>query len=341
MEKSRRLWGKRCIGSLALGLIMTCPTAFGADSVVVKAEPILSFLNVPVGMRVGQLVWQGGFTLTGDLKSFGGLSGIAFIDASRFVAVGDRGTFVSGELLHSSTGFPLTFADVQMSPILDEEGLKAERGTQVDAEAIDVVFEDGVPAAVRVGFERITRVSEFRLENGRPVGAARHVQIPNWLSEIDNNDSIESLCLGSPNSPVAHDTLIITENFERENGHRAAALLNPDGHVSLDLRKQSGVRPSDCAFLPDGDLLVLLRDERGEHPGMQIKRIAAAEVREGVVMDGPILIQAGPSDVGNMEGLAVRVTENGEVRLVVVSDNGFDENTPTMVLEFSLIGMAL
>lgn len=334
-------FARRCAWS-AIALAGLSPLAtWASEPATVTAVPTLTFLNTPVGMRVGQLVWQGGFSFTSDVRSFGGISGIAFLDSERFVAVGDRGSFISGRMLHTADGFPLNLIDVRISPILDEDGQVAEDAKLADAEAIEVVRENGEPVLARVGFERLTRVADYELQYGRPVGSASPVAIPQWMAEISNNDSIESVCIATPRSPVAGQTLVITENFERDSDNRAAALIGPDGYKNLDLAKQSGIRPTDCAFLPNGDLLVLLRDERGSEPAMQIRRISASDVREGAIMNGPLLIEAGSPDVRNMEGLGVRMTEAGEVRIVVVSDNGYSKDLPSILLEFSLLDMTL
>lgn len=333
-----RFNGLPAVAGLLLCGLASIPS-HGNETVAIEATPIQTFMKAAVGTRVGNLVWQGGLQLRAENDDFGGLSGLSFIDHEQFVAVSDKGYFVSGRLLHSKTGEPVGLSDVGMTPTLDENGEEIKDRAGRDAEAVEVVFAHGEPVTVRVGFERRTRVADYQLERGRPRGTAVPITIPEWMEEIDNNYGIESVCIAPPRSSIAGQTLVITENFELDSDDRAAALLAPTGSVNLAIGKTSGVRPSDCTFLPNGDLLVLMRDERKPEIAMQIMRLAAADIYEGAIMEGALVVDASSPDVANMEGLAVRVTPDGEIRLVIISDDGFEPGVPTLLLEFSLIDM--
>lgn len=319
---------------LVLALSLALPLA-AAEPISVDGAPIARFKGARVGGQVDSLIWRGGLVLRSEHPEFGGLSGLAFLDDERLVMVTDEGRFVSGRLvLHQGTLHGLE--DMQIDVIRNSSGDPLPTKFSSDSEAIDIILRDGAPAAVRVGFEHLTRVADFDLVDGRPGGAARPVPIPDWLTALRTNGSIESLCIAPPASPIAGSTLLIAENHARERGAWAATLLGNRDKGDLGLAIASGFNPTDCAFLPDGDLLVLERGIFLLSFTMQIRRIPAEAVRPGSVMDGPVILSASGGDVGNMEGLGIRVLANGETRLTIVSDDNFNGFLRTILLEFTL-----
>src|SRR5690606_21340163 len=121
-------------------------------------------------------------------SEFGGLSSLSFIDATQFVMVTDEGNFVSGRL--SAGGLD----DVEIETIRNSAGDLLPTKFSSDSEAVEIIFRNGTASTVRVGFEHLTRVADFDLVDGRPAGPARPVAIPDWMTALRNNDSIESLC---------------------------------------------------------------------------------------------------------------------------------------------------
>lgn len=282
-----------------------------------------------------QLIFRGGIQLSSDHPDFGGLSGLAFIDATRFVMVTDEGRFVSGSA-DLTDGVLSGLSDVEIDVIRNSGGDPLPRKFAQDSEAVEVIVRDGEPSAVRVGFEHLTRVADFDMRDGRPGGAAREVAIPDWLTDLRTNESIESVCIAPPASPVAGSTLIITEGHIRVPGAWAATLLGEADRGDLGLAREGWVNPTDCAFLPNGDLLVLERSFAFLTFTVQIRRIAAADVRAGATMEGDILLRHAGGEVDNFEGLGVRVLSDGETRVSIVSDNNFLGIQRTLLLDFAL-----
>ena len=96
-----------------------------------------------------------------------------------------------------------------------------------------------------------------------------------------------------------------------------------------------GLNPTDCAFLPNGDLLVLERGLAFLAFSMQIRRIPANEVRPGATLDGEIILSGSGSAVDNFEALGVRSLPDGQTRVTIVSDDNFNSFQRTLLLEFS------
>jgi hypothetical protein len=308
-----------------------------AQEGTVTAVPLHRFRDTAIGTRVQGLVWRGGLELQSAVDTFGGLSGLDFTDdQGRLVMVTDRGNFVSGQLIYDDAGRPLSLVGVRIEPIQNSKGAELPRAFARDAEAVAVVERNGVPVAVRVGFENLTRVADFDLVDGVPSGAAREVDIPHWLTDTRTNKSLESVCIAPPASPVAGSTLLLTEGVIDNDGEHAAWLLGRNDRGALSYTSSEGTDPTDCAFLPNGDLLVLERGIALLAFNMRLKRVPAAQVKPGAHMVGDVLLEAAGPEVDNLEAVAVHTAPDGTTRITLVSDNNFNDWQRSLLLEFSL-----
>lgn len=305
-----------------------------AEAIAVSARPITSFRNARIGAPIGGLIFEGGLELSAGHPDFGGISGLAFLDATRFVMVTDQGRFLSGAL-DLADGAPSGLVDVEIDIVRNSSGNPLPNKFSSDAEAIEVVIRDGQPAAVRVGFENLARIAQFELSGGRPLGPAREIAIPDWLADLRTNESIESVCIAPPASPIAGSTLIIAEGHQRVSGQWAATLLGNADRGDLGLAVSAGVNPTDCAFLPNGDLLLLERGLAFLAFSMQIRLIPADMVRPGATMNGEVIVSGSGGAVDNFEGLGVRTLPDGQTRVTIVSDDNFNSFQRTLLLEFS------
>ncbi len=105
----------------------------------------------------------------------------------------------------------------------------------------------------------------------------------------------------------------------------------PIGYVNSPI-----VNPTDCKFLPNGDLLVLERGVSLFAFVMNLRRVPAAEVRPGNLMRGELLLSAQGGEIDNMESLLVHETPGGERRILIGSDNNFNDWQRNLILEFAL-----
>ncbi|HQZ11623.1 MAG TPA: esterase-like activity of phytase family protein [Devosia sp.] len=313
------------------------PHAAHAEDATVSAHQIPSFMGAGAGQRVQGVIWRGGIELRSSSDTFGGLSGLRFIDNdSRAVMVSDRGRFVSGQLIYDEQVRPLSFVGVTTTPIQNSKGADLPRAYARDAEALALITRDGVATGVRVGFENLTRVADFDLVNGVPHGAARPVTIPDWLSDTRTNQTLEAVCIAPSTSPVAGSTLLLTEGVIDDDGQHSAYLLGRNDRGPLSYQSGAGTDPTDCAFLPNGDLVVLERGIQLISFHMRLKRVPAAEVRPGAQMVGETLLESTGADIDNMEAVAVHTAPDGSTRITIVSDNNFNDWERSLLLEFSL-----
>ena len=308
-----------------------------AEEQTITAVPITTFLGAGVGERVQGLVWRGGIEMQSQSDTFGGLSGLGFTGPdNKLVMVSDRGNFISGRLLYDEALRPVGLIGVELEPIQNSKGTELPRAYTRDAEALSVIVRDGQPAGVRVGFENLTRVADFALADGKPSGAAREVNIPDWLTDTRTNETLEAVCIAPATSPIAGSTLLLTEGIIDDDGQHSAYLLGVNDRGPLGYRSGDGTNPTDCAFLPNGDLLVLERGISLLAFKMRLVRVPAADVRPGAHMRGEVLLETSGGDIDNMEALAVHTAPDGSTRITIVSDNNFNDWERNLLLEFSL-----
>lgn len=325
------------IASAGVALLAAAGLGARADEETVTAVPISAFMSSGIGQRVQGLVWRGGIEMQSQTDTFGGLSGLGFTGPDgRLVMVSDRGNFVSGQLLYDEAARPMGLIGVTIEPIQNSKGTELPRAYTRDAEALAVIFRNGEPSAVRVGFENLTRVADFALVDGVPQGAAREVNIPKWLSDTRTNETLEAVCIAPANSPISGSTLLLTEGIIDDDGQHSAYLLGQNDKGPLSYISGNGTNPTDCAFMPNGDLLVLERGVALLAFQMRLVRIPAAEVKAGAHMKGELLLHAAGGDIDNMEALAVHTAPDGSTRITLVSDNNFNDWERNLLLEFSL-----
>lgn len=308
-----------------------------AEDLTITSLPITTFMSAQVGEPVQGLIWRGGIEMQSQIDTFGGLSGLGFLDTDGgLVMVSDRGNFISGKLLYDEVGRPASLIGVTIEPMQNSKGAELPRAYARDAESLAVVTRNGVPSAVRVGFENLTRVADFQLVDGTPEGPAREIIIPKWLSDTRTNETLEALCIAPPTSQVAGSTLLISEGILDNDGNRRGFMLGKTDTGPITYVAADGTNPTDCAFLPNGDLLVLERGVALLTFKMQLVRIPAAEVKPGAVLKGTPLLQVTGGDIDNMEALAVHSAPDGSTRITLASDNNFNDWERNLLLEFSL-----
>ena len=309
-----------------------------AVEVTVSASPVSQFKDSVVDQPVDGLIFRGGIALVSRDDTFGGLSGLTTTGPGQQVTfVSDRGNFVTGQLAYDDTGRLFGFIGTQIEPMRNSKGDLLPRQYAKDAESVDTIYREGVPVAVRVGFENLTRVADFALTDGMPGGAAREVSIPQWLADLRTNETLETLCIAPPASPIAGSTLLLAEEALDADGNHRGWLLGQNDKGPIGYRNSPVVNPTDCAFLPNGDLLVLERGVSMLSFAMNLRRIPAAEVRPDNVMQGELLLSATGGSIDNMESLAVHTAPNGELRILIGSDNNFNDWQRTLLLEFALV----
>lgn len=345
---SRLRFGLRGLTAAAILLTgaMAIPRADAhAPAHVDIAGPIATFRQIPFDprqpdrTRFGALQWRGGLVLSGKVKDFGGISGLRTVaGGGRFVAVTDQGNWLTGELQYS--GGQLVGVDgLALAPIRGAPGQQLSGKRQRDAEGLALLPS----GAALVSFERDHRIARYDLPSAGLKARARYLaRLPEY-DDMSANKGLEALGVLPPGAAREGAVVVFAERFLDANGNHRGWLIDGEKATPLRLVRSDGFDITDLDVLPDGALVVLERRYSPLFgPAMRIRRIAAGELTGETPMRGEILLEAGVTlSIDNMEAISVHLTEDGEVRLTVASDDNFSERQRTLLLQFALIDEGL
>lgn len=320
--------------ALAMALLALPAPAMAAPGFVaidVRATPIESFEIAPGAAEDGEIVFRGGLVLSSSYRQFGGISGLDITADGRLLAVADVGFWLTGRIVEDGEGWLRGVEDWQMAPILDEDGAEANRTISADAEGLRY---DAATGTVLVSFEHNHRVSRFAAAD---LAAARPetVVLP-ALPGLRGNRGIEAVALAPTNSPLAGAVVILSEEADDGAGNIRGWIVGGPLAGPFAVTRSGQYAVTDAAFLPNGDLLILERRlSLSAGIGMQIRRIAAEDIRPGAVADGrTVLADDHLFQIDNMEGIAVRMLPSGDALIALVSDDNYSLLQRTLLLQF-------
>ncbi len=312
----------------------TEPTAIN-----IGATPITTFDNGdPTRVRFGALEFRGGLVLTSDFAAFGGISGLQIEpDGAHILAVTDNGSWLKARIVYRN-GRPDGLADAEMAPLLAANGKPLASQHKYDSESLTRIGDN-----FYVGIERVEKIVRFAVKDAL---GARGTQIatPPDFKTFKFNKSLE--CLTSPpqGEPYAGKLIAVAEESLDVAGNLRSFVLDPAsrdaaGTLRFTVKRSDDFDVSDCTILPPGDLLLL---ERSFSPlkgvAMRIRRVPVAAIKEGAVVDGPVLIKADLGyQIDNMEGMAIHRNEAGETIITLVSDDNFSAIQRNILLQFALV----
>ena len=322
-----------------LGALTVAPRALaqapdsGRTSVIVSARPIAAFEpRSPDKTRFGKLAFRSGLVLSGDHSRFGGFSGLwRGANGTDLVAVTDNGFWLTAKV--ASRDGRLTGLDqAELAPILGVSGRPLHRSRYYDTESLCIA--DGV---AYMGVERTHDVLRFDWASEGVMARARIVPVPREVKRLPDNRGVEAIGVVPAGQPLAGSIVAIAERSGADDQPTLGVILGRQPGL-FQVARHDGYDITDLAFLPDGDMLLL---ERWYRPlrgvGMRIRRVPAASLKPGALLDGPYLITADlGQEIDNMEGLAVHL-EGGKIILTLVSDDNFSFLQRTVMLEFELV----
>lgn len=320
--------------SLALASLAGPSHASGAFPVELEFSRISKFRVAGAEGDYGRLTFIGGFSMTGDRREFGQLSGFRFLSAgTEFVGVADHGYWFSGAVQRDEDGVPVGLGDFSMQQMVDEAGRPINDKERVDAEGISV--HDGIAT---VTFERRARVSEYRLEPAGMSGPIRDLDFLIPRGELRYNAGLETVARAPADGPLAGARIVVAEkSIDREGNIFAAVLEGPHKGV-FKVRRTDEFDVTDGVFLPDGDLLLLERRfSYARGVAMRLRLIPADNIRPAALVDGDILLDANMAyHVDNMEALNVFRRTDGRLIVALMSDDNQSWIQRNLYLEFEL-----
>ncbi|MHC0052172.1 esterase-like activity of phytase family protein [Actibacterium sp. D379-3] len=277
--------------------------------------------NLPATTATGPAEFAGQVAWSVDNPGFGGLSGLELDDdGGGFVAVSDRGTFVSGRIARQA-GRISGVTDVTLAPIRDTDGNPVKR-INVDAEGL-ARRPDG---RLYVSFEGYHRVWTYRDTGSEAAWLPRPVE----FRAMQNNSSLEALAIG----PDGALYTLPERSGSLDRPFPVYRYRNGRWTRPFTLPRRGDFLPVGADFGPGGKFYLLERDFRGIFGfRSRVRRftLTGAGPREEEVL---LTTPAGLHD--NLEGLSVWRDGAGDIRLTMISDDNFRVFQRTEFVEYRL-----
>jgi hypothetical protein len=286
-------------------------------------------------VRFGALEFRGGLELTSSYKDFGGLSAIRVAaDGARFVALTDKGRWLTGRITYDGRERPSGIADAVMAPMLGPDGRTLASRGWFDTESI---AEDG--DTLYVGIERVNRIVRFDFGRDGVLARGMPISIPPGISKLPFNKGLEAMVVVPRGLPLAGTLIALAERGLDEHGNLRGFLIGGPSAGEFSIRRSDDFDISDCALTPAGDLLILERRFFWwSGVAMRIRRIPLAAIAPGALVDGREVILADMGfQIDNMEGLSVHRGASGDLILTLVSDDNFSALQRTILLQFKML----
>lgn len=277
--------------------------------------------------RLGALEFRGAVAIRSSDERFGGLSGLHVSpDGRHLVAVTDHGSWLTARLVYDDRGRLEDVRDAEMGPLRGPDGRRlGEEKEDHDAEALTLAGD----GTFLVSFEGRHRIYEYAEGIDGP---ADPLPRPDGLEDAPANRGVEALVTLADGRLLA-----LTEGFG-ENRLFTGWIWRRGRWLPVAYRARWDSSPADAALLPSGDVLVLERGDNDEdEPVVRIQRIRRGAVGRNEELEGETLVELRPPLLTEaFEGLSCREGEDGEPLIYVISDNGFDDETPTVLVMFAL-----
>ncbi len=287
--------------------------------------------------RFGGLEWRGGLVLTSEAKNFGGWSGLTVDQGGKkLFAISDGGAWLTADLTYDGARVS-SLARARMGAITARDGSNLKRNRDRDAEAVALVSGTLANGSMLVAFEQNGRIGRFSIAEAGMSAPLSYIPMPNEAKKL-RLDGFEAMTVirGGPNKGAI---IAFAEHQLRGEKNFAGWIWLAGKPQRISMTDIGGYGVTDATSLPDGSLIVLERRFRWlEGVRTRIRRIAAADIKPGAVLQGEILLEADQGqEIDNMEGIAVHSGPNGETVLTLISDDNFNTVLQrTVLLQFAL-----
>ena len=305
------------------------PEEWQAIRLSVRDAPLAP--GAPDLAQVGQLKFRGGLEIASDDPRFGGLSGLYVDDAGRLLAVSDVGDWFAARLVLNDAGDLIGLADGKLTAMRGEDGQPLPDKEHADAEDI-TRLPDGRFA---VSFEHTNNLRIYDLAGKGPFAGPDKTLPVAGAVRLDPNDTLEAIA-------AFGDKLLIGAEGMRVHGGPFWIMAPasevppaPVGRVSVN----DGYGLVALDRLPDGDFLAMERFYAPLiGPRIFIRRVTQAGLTATPARwEGPTIADLGPPvALDNFEGLAITQSDNGSVRIYIISDDNFSRTQRTLLYAFDL-----
>jgi hypothetical protein len=307
-----------------------------AISVTARSIPFSS--REPDRKTFGKLALLGEVVLTSPSEYFGGYSALAVDEkGERFLAISDSGSWLSGRLDYQN-GQVSGLADARIGAIPQADGRPLQGSRDRDAEALVPLEPGRLEGRYLIGFEGRHRIEEYAFEQDELHGPVGKRPLPEQLKGMSSNAGLEDLAI-LRGGPFSGAMVAFAERKLTAEGNHTGALVKDGKSHPLFLKRHEQFDVTDMQSLEDGSLIVLERSFNRETSRLDIRlrRIDAADIKPGAILDGEALLEAGPGlEIDNFEGLAIHRDPSGETVLTLISDDNFNFFQRTLLAQFKL-----
>lgn len=278
----------------------------------------------------GKLQFIGGLELTSpDNEAFGGLSGFSWQSADRFVAISDEGRYVSARLMLSG-GRPIGIDQARMNKL--PPVAKDKKYFKRDSEGLDIVGN-----RIWVSYEGSDRLAIYHPNSSGKLSLGKTLFPGKAIARLNKgNKGFESIAVGPDGSAHAGSVVILSENVTKKTVR--GWILKQGVYHAFTMPQVDNLRPTDAAFLANGDLVIVERSF--SFLGglkIQLRRILAKNLLPGTISNIETLFRGDLRyELDNIEGLAVQSMPDGSSILTLISDDNFNSLQRTLLLQFSL-----
>jgi len=326
-RKNTRLCALPILMTVVVSCLRPAPARIASKTAFIELTAIDVDPKRPGRKTFGSLTLLSAFQLESKDKRFGGLSGLSVGADGKLYAISDRGYWLSASMQFDSNGALMNLVDWQIAPMLTTTKTPVT-GRLRDAEAL-ALAQDGSFLVAFEGNHRIWRYNPPpNTFNSTPVS----VKIPLAIRRAPSNGGLEGLTL-LPDGRL----LILTEEFANADGSFKGWLIEEGKFAELSYVPADGFRVTDCAALPNGDVLVLERRYTLiAILSARITLVKADTVQPGAKLTGKELLRLEqPLAAENYEGIAIKQTSNGTM-IFIVSDDNYSSFQQTLLLQFLL-----
>ena len=253
------------------------------------------------------------FTWINQDSRFGGLSGLVVSDdGSSFTAIGDRGIFVTGQIVRNENGYIEYIADITILPLMSPHGSNVP-----DSEGIAISADGNIYVSVESTHEIFTFASIDEPPSVLP-------QHPDF-AELQLNSSLEALAIDANGVLYA-----IPERSGRATWPFPVYRFS-DGvwDIAFHIPRRGNFLVTGADIGPDGHLYVLERRFTGLGFQSRVRRFHMSSKSETTLLE----TSNGTHD--NLEGISVWTSPKG-LRMTLISDDNFRFFQQTELVEYAI-----
>ena len=253
------------------------------------------------------------FTWINQDSRFGGLSGLVMSDdGNSFTAIGDRGIFVTGEIVRNENGFIEYITDITILPLMSPHGSNSP-----DSEGIAISADGNIYVSV----ESTHNIFTFARIDEPPSALPQHPD----FAELQLNSSLEALAIDA-------DGILYTvpERSGRTTWPFPVYRFS-DGawDIAFHIPRRGNFLVTGADIGPDGHFYLLERRFTGLGFQSRVRRFNMSGKSETTLLE----TSNGTHD--NLEGISVWTSPNG-LRMTLISDDNFRFFQQTELVEYAI-----